>query len=107
MYYIYNRKTSAIKKIVRRRPYRVTESYKTMGAARAALTRLCKASDLCPTDPEYPQFKYGIAEAEYYHENIEKFEWVTPMMSQSGKKIRVSVNTPNYMNPACESYWSM
>ena len=57
--------------------------------------------------PNRPIFKYGIAEAEHYHNTIEKFEWVTPMMSETGKKIRISVNTPNYMNPACESYWSM
>ena len=113
MYYIYNKETSKIKVITRRRPYRVTESYKTMAAAKAAVTRLDKAwlkSDFYKEgidSPNRPIFKYGIAEAEHYHNTIEKFEWVTPMMSETGKKIRISVNTPNYMNPACESYWSM
>ena len=40
-----------------------------------------------------------------YRNEIEAQEEVTNMMT--GKKFKQSVNTPNFMSPACESYWSM
>ena len=46
-----------------------------------------------------------IVDLETYRNEIEAQEEVTNMMT--GKKFKQSVNTPNFMSPACESYWSM
>ena len=46
-----------------------------------------------------------IVDLETYRNKIEAQEEVTNMMT--GKKFKQSVNTPNFMSPACESYWSM
>ena len=46
-----------------------------------------------------------IIDTEKYFNDIEAQEEVTNMMT--GKKFKQSVNTPNFMSPACESYWSM
>ena len=81
------------------------QSYKTMAAAKAGLTRIKKAENLLPTDPNYADFRYGIAEAEYFHKTIEKTRTRKNMMS--GLDFTETVNTPGYMSPASESYWSM
>ena len=80
-------------------------SYKTMPAARAALTRICKAEDLMPTDPNYAQFRYAIAEAEYFHSKIEKQVKKKNMMN--GEEFFETANTPYYCSPSSETYWSM
>ena len=88
------------------------QSYKTMPAAKAALTRWTKwwqqdIGDLDSPDNN-PQFRYGIAEAGYFHKNIEKSRTVYSIMDQAKEKpITESVNTPGYMSPRSESYWSM
>ena len=111
MFVVYDRATSAIVKITRYRPYRVTSSYKTMAAARAAVTRMSKAAhanlDTYTLDTD-PQFIYGIAESDHYHDNIEKQVTKTGICPGTGKTITVteSVNTPYYLSPLSESYWS-
>lgn len=111
MYVIYNKRTSAIVEVTRRNPYRVTDSYKTMSAAKAALTRMTNkywkdsvADDNYQIDQD-PQFAYGIAESAYYSKNIERMVERTNMMT--GKKYMESVNTPRYCSPSSEAYWSM
>ena len=79
--------------------------YKTMSAAKAGLTRIKKAENLLPTDPNYADFRYAIAEVEYFHKTIEKTRTRKNMMS--GLDFTETVNTPGYMSPASESYWSM
>ena len=81
------------------------QSYKTMAAAKAALTRIAKAEGLLKTDPNYAEYRYAIAEADYFHKSIEKSRKSQNMMS--GKWFSEPVNTPAYMSPARESYWSM
>ena len=81
------------------------QSYKTMAAAKAALTRICKAEGLLKTDPNYAEYRYGIAEAGYFHETIEKGVMKRNMMN--GNDYFESVNTPAHMSPASETYWSM
>jgi hypothetical protein len=110
-YVIYNKSTSAIVEVTRYRPYKVTSSYKTMAAAKAALTRMSKqywkesvAKDSYNIQKD-PQFVYGIAEIEYYYANIEKQVERVNMMT--GKKYMESVNTPRYCSPSSEAYWSM
>ena len=104
---IYNKKTSAIVEVTRYRPYKVTSSYKSMSAAKAALTRMSKKymedfSKYCITKD--PQFIYGIAESEYYYANIE--QQVERVNMMTGKKYWESVNTPRYCSPSSEAYWS-
>ena len=77
-YYIYDTNSTAIVENVRYRPYRVTKSYKTMSAAKAALTRMDKAwlvSDAFYAEgidsANRPLFKYGIAECQHYHDRID------------------------------------
>ena len=82
------------------------KSYSTMAAAKAALTRMSKRyrADLLDSVND-PVFRYGIAEADYFHKSIEKSRKTSNMMS--GKPMVEPVNTPNYMSPSSEAYWSM
>ena len=111
MYYIYHKETSAIHEITRHRPYRVTRSYKSMAAAKAAITRMSKAwwdkakQNHTVDHSEDPVFTYGIAEADYYHKNIERKVRRTNIMT--GKTYWESVNTPRACSPSSELYWSM
>ena len=112
MYYIYEKSSTYIMGKVNKwdglvRPDH-RQYYKTMAAAKAGLTRIKKAENLLPTDPNYAEFRYGIAEADYFHKNIEKSRTVYSIMDQAKEKpITETVNTPGYMSPRSESYWSM
>jgi hypothetical protein len=105
MYYIYDQSTTKILSREGKRYYQEA-AYKTMSAAQAALTRMQKKYVQRNADAaQGPLFTAAIAEAEYYKKNIEKF--VTRKNMMSGKQYTESVNTPNYMSPASEAYWSM
>ena len=110
MFYIYEKTSTYIMGKVNTRTGEVRpdhrQSYKTMAAAKAALTRMSKRyrADLLDSVND-PQYRYGIAEADYFHKSIEKSRTTSNMMS--GKPIVEPVNTPNYMSPSSESYWSM
>ena len=110
MYYIYEKSSTFIMGKMDTRTGEVRpdhrKSYKTMSAAQAALTRMSKRyrADLKETVND-PQYRYGIAEANYFHTTIEKSRTRTNMMSKV--EYTESVNTPNYMSPASEAYWSM
>ena len=82
-------------------------SYKTMAAAKAALTRMSKRhrADMLATVND-PVYRYGIAEAGHFHSTIEYQVERTNMMDQTIKFME-PINTPNYMSPSSESYWSM
>lgn len=87
-------------------------SYKTHAAAQAAITRWSKIwfrERYTPLYPavdrgEDPVFVYGIAEAEYFREHIEKTVVRTNLMT--GAEYTESVNTPLACSPASETYWS-
>lgn len=79
--------------------------YKTMAAAKAAITRLAKKEGKGPCDSDHPMYRLGIADCEWFHTFIEKHRTVKSMMG--GKEYSEPVNTPNYMSPASEAYWSM
>ena len=84
-------------------------SYKTMAAGKAAVTRMSKRyrADLLETVND-PLFRYGIAEAEYFHRNIEKSRTVYSIMDTAKENpITETMNTPSYCSPSSESYWSM
>ena len=98
MFVIYERASTQILTIYRKNSYMKKSSYPTMSAAKAALTRYNK---------KYPgaEFDYAIAEISYYQDKIEKQVEKTNMMT--GKKYMESINTPSYMSPSSEAYWSM
>jgi hypothetical protein len=82
------------------------KSYKTRAAAGAALTRMSKRyrADLLEAVND-PQYRFGVAEAEYFHTSVEKSRTVKNMMN--GAPLVETVNTPGYMSPRSEAYWSM
>ena len=110
MFYIYEKTSTYIMGKMDQRTGEVRpdhrKSYKTMSAAQAALTRMSKRyrADLKDSVND-PQYRYGIAEAEYFHTSIERSRTRTNMMSNT--LYTESVNTPSYMSPASEAYWSM
>ena len=110
MYYIYEKATTYIigkpdRNGVARPDHR--QSYKTMAAAKAGLTRIAKAEGLLKTDPNYAEYRYAIAEATHFHKNIEKQVKRKVLAGFGGKEYMEPINTPSYMSPASESYWSM
>jgi len=115
-YVIYNKNSTAIHKIVKHRPYKVTESFKTLASAKAAITRLSNkywqesVENNSYRMNEDPQFKFGIAETQHYHNNIEKQVTRTGVMPGTGKEatITMSVNeVGGCCDPFTETYWSM
>ena len=109
MYYIYEQSSTYIMGKPNKRTGVVRpdhrQSYKTMAAAKAGLTRIAKAEGLLKTDPNYAEYRYAIAEADYFHKNIEKT--VTKKSYMNGKEFKEPVNTPYYCSPSSETYWSM
>ena len=98
-YVVYNRNTTAI----------VGKVYKTHAAAQAQLTRMRKAAagewGVIRDAADDLLYLFGVAEVAYYKQHIEKT--VTRVNLMSGKEYQESVNTPIYMSPASETYWSM
>ena len=91
-YVIYHKETTVIFPDYRK-------SYATERAAKSALTKAATSNKIADKS------KYGIANTVDFRDNIEKH--VTRKNLMSGKEIDVAVNTPTYMDPSCESYWSM
>ena len=110
MFYVYEKSSTYIMGKMNSRTGEVRpdhrKSYKTMSAASAALTRMSKRyrADLLETVND-PQYRFGVAEANYFHTSIEKSRTVKNMMN--GAPIQETVNTPGYMSPRSEAYWSM
>ena len=110
MFYIYEKSSTYIMGKMNTRTGEVRpdnrKSYSTMSAAKAALTRMSKRyrADLLESVND-PLYRYGIAEAEYFHKTIEKSRTVKNLMD--GTPFTETVNTPGYMSPRSESYWSM
>lgn len=73
-------------------------TYKSAAAAKAAVTRAACKGNIDPAD-------YSIAEVNDFYTNIEKKVVRTNLLS--GQEYEEGVNTPSYMSPASESYWSM
>jgi hypothetical protein len=110
MYYIYEKTSTLIMGKMDQRTGEVRpdhrKAYKTMSAAQAALTRICRRyrADLKETVND-PVYRYGIAEAAYFHSSIERSRTVENLIN--GVEFSEPVNTPNYMSPRSEAYWSM
>lgn len=110
MYYIYEKTSTFIMGKMNTRTGEVRpdhrQRYKTMAAAKAALTRMSKRYRALQLESANdPEFRYAIAEASYFHKSIEKTRTRTSLLS--GKPYTETVNTPAHMSPATETYWSM
>ncbi len=77
---------------------RNSQTYATKSAAKAALTRYSKKIAINVDD-------YSITDATNFYTNVEKK--VTRKNLMSGLDYQEPVNTPIYMSPASETYWSM
>ena len=64
IFIIYDKKTYEVLKT--KTNSGISVQYYGMGAARGALTRLCKKSGIFPNDPSYPLYQYTIADRDYY-----------------------------------------
>lgn len=88
-------------------------AYKTVAAAKAAITRWSKTwfrEQYVPLYPavdrgEDPIFVYGIASSEYYERHVRKT--VTRVNLMTGVEYEEKVGTPLSCSPASETYWSM
>lgn len=117
------------------RPSYRNSSYASEGAAKAGITRTMKfyqkaiedvASVVAEGKSEYHSHYYNhFADAtdpakgrthlaqrdNFVIMSEDEYSMVEPMVERTnmmtGKKFMESINTPNYMSPACESYWSM
>jgi hypothetical protein len=121
-YYVYHKKSSKIA-MGKKNSHWLEHEYPTEGAAKAAITRIVKKANERYTKLMASQYDWdhekaariisetkdlAIAESNDYHKNIEQFETTYSMYDKERKNpIRQSVNTPAYMDPGCESYWSM
>ena len=113
MFYIYERSSTLIMGKMDTRTGEVRpdtrKSYKTMSAAQAALTKMSKRyrADMLDSVND-PVYRYGVAEAGYFHNHIEKSRTVYSIMDhQKEKPITERVNMPYHCSPSSESYWSM
>lgn len=75
-----------------------TECFATVAAGKSALTRACKK------DTTLIKESFGIVEYLDFYSNIEKKEMKISLMS--GKPFVQGVNTPAYLDPSREQYWS-
>jgi hypothetical protein len=87
-YVVYNKETTRIVRKANRNDFFATEA-----AAKAHITR----QRLNPAE-------YGVAEYTYFQDNIEK--QVERVNLMSGQKYMEPVNTPGFMSPSSEAYWS-
>jgi hypothetical protein len=104
IFVIYDKETTQILRISTRSG-QTREWYYGVGAAKAALTRYCKQSGIAPTDEKYPLHKYAVVERSFYREHIEK--QVKRKNLMTGEEYEESINTPLFMSPSSETYWSM
>ena len=110
MFYIYEKSSTYIMGKINKHDGTVRpdhrQYYKTMPAAKAALTKMSKRyrADLLETVND-PMFRFGIAEVEYFHKNIEATRKAKNLMSKEW--FVEPINTPGYMSPRSETYWSM
>jgi len=113
MFYIYEKSSTYIMGKMNKQTGEVRpdhrQSYKTMAAAKAAITRMSKRhrADMLDSVND-PVFRYGIAEAGYFHKTIEKKRTVYSIFDEDKDSPLVEgVNVPGYMSPRSEAYWSM
>ena len=77
------------------------ESFATVAAAKAALTRAARK------DPAINASDFDVAESNHFHSSIEKTRMTRNMLNPNAGEFPIPVNTPSYCDPGCESYHSM
>ena len=98
MFVVYHKETTRIPHI--KGKHWETQAFKSERSAKAALTRAINDQRLKGNREDY-----AVAERAEFHEKIEKLVSKTNLMS--GERYLEPINTPAYLSPACESYWSM
>jgi len=97
MFVIYHRETTRRLDMISRNCNK--EKFKTIAAAKAALTRACNK------DVTLLKNEFEITDGRNFYDNIQKTEIVINLMS--GKPVVQSVNTPRCCDVSSELYWSM
>jgi len=98
---IYNKATTQILSIPARSVGCYKESFKSEGAAKAALTRQDNKGKL---GDNLVKADFAVAESSDFHANIEKT--VTRKNAMTGEDFEESVNANFSTSPASENYWS-
>lgn len=98
MYIIYHKETTRTPHVKGKHWQR--QSFATERAAKAGLTRAIRDGKL-----EHAKEEYAIAEITDFRDNIEK--QVERINMMSGKPYMESINTPGFLSPSSEAYWSM
>ena len=99
-YVVYHYKTTRVLHLNRSTP----DSFKSKGAARAALTRAARSGNM--TEEMGNEHDYRIAELQEFRERIELKEIRHGVVGSEGKEFTVPVNTPWTSGPWSETYWS-
>ena len=133
MFVIVSKKNNSIHREPNKKSYANTQ-YKTASAAKAGITRTLKYyakaiedvnkvvaegkpyyhSRLCNAYEEATNKDLGRTHVNdinnYMVMSVEDYELIEPMVEKTnmmtGKKFQESINTPHYMSPSSESYWS-
>lgn len=133
MFVIVNKKNNSIHREPNKKSYANTQ-YKTASAAKAGITRTLKYyakaiedvnnvvaegkpyyhSRLCNAYEEATNKDLGRTHVNdinnYMVMSVEDYELIEPMVEKTnmmtGNKFQESINTPHYMSPSSESYWS-
>ena len=133
MFVIVSKKNNSIHREPNKKSYANTQ-YKTASAAKAGITRTLKYyakaiedvnkvvaegkpyyhSRLCNAYEEATNKDLGRTYVNdinnYMVMSVEDYELIEPMVEKTnmmtGKKFQESINTPHYMSPSSESYWS-
>lgn len=97
MWYVYDKDSTIIQRTCR-----------TAKTAKAWITR--KQNEFLADQNLYvsndgPLFDWGYAEAQYFHDHIEKTRTVRSLMT--GAPVTLSANTPRSCDPSTELYWTM
>ena len=133
MFVIVNKKNNSIHREPNKKSYANTQ-YKTASAAKAGITRTLKYyakaiedvnnvvaegkpyyhSRLCNAYEEATNKDLGRTYVNdinnYMVMSVEDYELIEPMVEKTnmmtGNKFQESINTPHYLSPSSESYWS-
>ena len=108
MFVIVHKESMALIDTVSRRRFR-TNNFSTERSAKGWLTKMFNSGKLegAFRNGEYEKF----AKEDFIIMDAVEYKKVEPMVERvnmmSGKPYKESINTPAFMSPACESYWSM
>ena len=108
MYVIVHKESMALLQTKCNRRFKVN-NWNSERSAKGWLTKMWNSGKLTGpyVDGEYVQF----AKEDFIIMEGEEYKKVEPMVTRrnmmSGEEYQESINTPCFMSPSCESYWSM